>query len=95
MRNTACLHQLVEAQVARSPEAVAVDFEGRQLDFAELNCPPTGWPGIWHVHVRPDTPVGVCLERSPEMVIGLLAILKAGGAYRRSIRTIRRTASVS
>ncbi len=79
---TACLHQLVEAQVARSPDAVAVAFEGRQLTFAELNRSANRLARyLARYNVQPDTPVGVCLERSPEMVIGLLAILKAGGAY--------------
>ncbi|MGA2259018.1 MAG: amino acid adenylation domain-containing protein, partial [Thermoguttaceae bacterium] len=80
--NNACLHQLVEAQVARSPKVVAVDFEGRQLTFAELNHSANRLARhLARYHVRPDMPVGVCLERSPEMVIGLLAIPKAGGAY--------------
>ena len=80
--NTACLHQLVEAQAARSPAAVAVDFEGQQLTFAELNRSANRLARyLARYNVQPDTPVGVCLERSPEMVISLLAILKAGGAY--------------
>ena len=79
---TACLHELVEAQVARSPDAVAVAFEGRQLTFAELNRSANRLARyLARYNVQPDTPVGVCLERSPEMVICLLAILKAGGAY--------------
>ena len=78
----ACLHQLVEAQVARSPQAVAVDFEGRQLTYAELNQNANRLARyLARYDVQPDRPVGVCLERSPEMVIGLLAVLKAGGAY--------------
>ncbi len=81
-RSTACLHELVEAQVARSPEAIAVDFEGRQLTYAELNRSANQLARfLARYDLQPDTPVGVCLERSPEMVVSLLAILKAGGAY--------------
>ncbi len=81
-QSTACLHQQIEAQVARSPAAVAVDFEGQQLTFAELNRKANQLARhLARYNVQPDTPVGVCLERSPEMVVSLLAILKAGGAY--------------
>ncbi len=80
--NTACLHELVEAQVARSPAAVAVDFEGKQLTYAELNCAANQFARyLARYGVGVDTPVGVCLERSTAMVTSLLAILKAGGAY--------------
>ena len=77
-----CLHQLVEDQVARSPEAVAVVCEGRQLTYRELNTRANQlarWLGQFAV--QSDVPVGVCLERSVELVVSLLAILKAGGAY--------------
>ena len=81
-RNTDCLHELIEAQVARSPAAVAVDFEGSQLTYAELNRAANQLARyLARYDVGADTPVGVCLERSPEMVTTLLAILKAGGAY--------------
>ena len=80
--SVACLHQLVEAQAARSPAAIAVDFEGDQLTYSELNRRANQLAALsGALGVQPDRPVGVCLERSPEMVIGLLAILKAGGAY--------------
>jgi amino acid adenylation domain-containing protein len=80
--NSACLHELVEAQVARTPQAVAVDFEGTQLTYAELNCAANRLARyLARYDVRKDTAVGVCLERSPELVTSLLAILKAGGAY--------------
>ena len=77
-----CLQQLVESQVKRTPDAVAVEYEGRQLTYRELNA----WSNqIAHRLVRsgvgPDVTVGVCLERSCEMIVSLLAVLKAGGAY--------------
>ncbi len=77
-----CIHQLFEAQVERTPEAVALRFEGHQLSYAELNARANQ---LAHVLIErgvgPEVLVGICLERSLEMVIGLLAILKAGGAY--------------
>ncbi|HEX7241467.1 MAG TPA: condensation domain-containing protein, partial [Longimicrobiaceae bacterium] len=78
----ACIHELFEAQVARTPGAVAVVYEERSLTYAELN----GRANRLGHHLRergvgPDARVAICVERSPEMVVGLLAILKAGGAY--------------
>jgi amino acid adenylation domain-containing protein/non-ribosomal peptide synthase protein (TIGR01720 family) len=76
------LHELVEAQVSRSPDAVAVDFEGLQISYAELDRRAGRLACLLAaLGVGPDTPVGVCVERSLEMVIALLATLKAGGAY--------------
>ena len=80
--SNACLHELFEAQVARTPEAIAVVFEGRQLTYCELNASANRLARyLARYDIRQDTIVGVCLERSPEMVVALLAILKAGGAY--------------
>ena len=77
-----CLHQLVEAQAARTPEAVAVVFEGQPLTFDGLNRKANQLARyLARYGVGPDTPVGMCLERSVELVVSLLAILKAGGAY--------------
>ncbi|NJM85833.1 MAG: amino acid adenylation domain-containing protein [Hydrococcus sp. RU_2_2] len=77
-----CLHQLVEEQVARSPEAIAVIFEGQKLTYAELDRRADQLACyLQTLGVRPDTLVGICVERSPEMIIGILGILKAGGAY--------------
>jgi pristinamycin I synthase-3/4 len=78
----ACVHELVEAQAARTPGAVAVVFEGERVTYAELN----GRANRLAHHLRalgvgPDVRVGICVERSVEMVVGLLGILKAGGAY--------------
>ncbi len=77
-----CLHQLVEAQVARTPNAIAVEFEQESLTYSDLNRRANQ---LAHHLIRqgigPDSMVGICLERSLEMAIGLLGILKAGGAY--------------
>ncbi|HEY0022709.1 MAG TPA: non-ribosomal peptide synthase/polyketide synthase [Longimicrobium sp.] len=78
----ACLHELFEAQAERTPDAVAVVFEDRSLTYAELNRRANRL--AHHLRGRgvgPDVRVGICVERSPEMVVGLLAVLKAGGAY--------------
>ncbi|WKB55699.1 non-ribosomal peptide synthetase [Eleftheria terrae] len=77
-----CLHELIEACVARQPEAVAVVHEGRTLSYAELNARANRLAHQLRSHgVAPDSRVGVCMERSLEMVVALLATLKAGGAY--------------
>ncbi|WP_199322108.1 non-ribosomal peptide synthetase [Leptolyngbya sp. FACHB-321] len=77
-----CLHQWVEAQVERTPDAIAVSFEGQQLIYQELNQRANQLAHyLQTLGVQPDVLVGLCVDRSLEMVIGLLAILKAGGAY--------------
>ncbi|HVG43862.1 MAG TPA: condensation domain-containing protein, partial [Longimicrobium sp.] len=77
-----CIHELFEAQAARAPGAVAVRFEEESLTYAELNERANR---LAHYLVRlgagPEVRVGLCLERSPEMVVAILAVLKAGGAY--------------
>ncbi|WP_261854730.1 non-ribosomal peptide synthetase [Vibrio spartinae] len=80
--DTSCLHTLIEAQVARTPEATAVVFADQSLSYAELNA-QANQLAHWLIEqgVRPDSRVAVCLERSCELVVSLLAILKAGGAY--------------
>jgi len=76
------LHQLFEEQVKRTPEAVAVVFEDQQLTYRELNHKANQVAHYLQKQgVGPDDLVGICMERSVEMVIGLLGILKAGGAY--------------
>src|SRR5439155_1945954 len=76
------IHELFEAQVERSPTQVALAFERQTLTYAELNARANR---IAHrlraLGVGPDVLVGICVERSLEMVVGLLGILKAGGAY--------------
>ncbi len=77
-----CIHQLFEAQVARTPGAVAVRFEEESLTYRELNARANRLAHhLRALGVGPDARVGICVERGPEMVAGLLAILKAGGAY--------------
>ncbi|MDY6804445.1 MAG: amino acid adenylation domain-containing protein [Cyanobacteriota bacterium] len=77
-----CIHQLFEEQVERSPDAVAVVFENEQLTYRELNAKANQLARyLQSLGVGPEVLVGICLERSLEMVIGLLGILKAGGAY--------------
>src|SRR5262249_49880978 len=70
------------AQVARTPEAVAVVFEDRRLTYAQLNARANQLAHhLRRLGVGPEVLVGICVERSLEMVVGLLGILKAGGAY--------------
>ncbi len=77
-----CMHKLFEAQTARTPEAVAVVFEDRELTYAELNARANQLANyLIALEVGPEVLVGLCVERSLEMVVGLLGILKAGGAY--------------
>ncbi len=81
-RAARCLHELFAEQVERTPAAIAVQEGERSLSYQELN-----WRGNQLAHelrslgVGPDTLVGLCLDRSVEQIVGLLAILKAGGAY--------------
>ena len=77
-----CLHQLFEAQVERTPEAVAVIFEDQQLTYGELNRRANQLAHhLQQLGVKPEALVGLCVERSLDMVVGLLGILKAGGVY--------------
>jgi len=77
-----CIHQLFEAQVEQTPDAVAVVFEDQQLTYRELNSFANQLAHhLSSMDVGPDVLVGICMERSLEMMIGLLGILKAGGAY--------------
>ena len=76
------LHALVEAQAARTPDAVAVAFEGRELKYAELDRRASHlarW--LRGRGIRAERLVGVCVERSMELVVALLGVLKAGAAY--------------
>ncbi|HUR02470.1 MAG TPA: condensation domain-containing protein, partial [Nonomuraea sp.] len=77
-----CVHELVEAQVARTPGAVAVTFEGASLTYRELD-EQAGRVArrLRAAGVRPETLVGVAMERSATMLVTLLGVLKAGGAY--------------
>ncbi|WP_323162117.1 amino acid adenylation domain-containing protein [Pseudomonas fluorescens] len=77
-----CVHQLVEAQAASNPQACAVVFEGESLSYAELNARANRLARhLRTLGVGPDVRVAVCIERSLELPVALLAVLKAGGAY--------------
>ena len=77
-----CIHELFEEQVTKTPEAIAVSFDGQEMTYAELNDAANQLAYyLRNVGVQPNKPVGFCVERSFEMIVGLLAILKAGGAY--------------
>ncbi len=77
-----CIHQLFEAQVERTPDAIAVIFENQHLTYRELNSRANQLAHYLQKQgVKPEVLVGICVERSLEMVVGLLGILKAGGAY--------------
>jgi amino acid adenylation domain-containing protein len=77
-----CTHQIFEERVELSPEAVAVVFEEQQLTYRELNNRANQLAHyLRHLGVGPEVLVGICVERSIEMVVGLLGILKAGGAF--------------
>ncbi|MGY3698972.1 non-ribosomal peptide synthetase component F/aryl carrier-like protein [Bradyrhizobium sp. USDA 3240] len=77
-----CIHELFEQQVQKAPEAVAVVCADERLSYGELNARANRLAHhLIAFGVKPDLPVAICLERSPAMVVGVLAILKAGGAY--------------
>ncbi|MBD2207319.1 amino acid adenylation domain-containing protein [Calothrix sp. FACHB-1219] len=77
-----CIHQLFEAQVERSPDAIAAIYEGEQLTYQQLNQRGNQLAHyLQKLGVKPEVLVGICVERSLEMLVGLLGILKAGGAY--------------
>ncbi len=76
------IHELFEEQAAANPTAVAVVFENEQLSYAELNARANQLAHyLIGKSVRPDDRVAICVERGPQLIIGMLAVLKAGGAY--------------
>ncbi len=77
-----CVHQLFEEQAEKTPDAVAVVFEDQQLTYSELNARANQLAHyLQDMGVGPEVLIGICVERSLEMIVGLLGILKAGGAY--------------
>jgi amino acid adenylation domain-containing protein len=77
-----CVHELFEMQAAQTPDAVALRFQDQALTYAELNARANQLAHrLRAMGVGPDRLVGICVQRSVEMVVGLLGILKAGGAY--------------
>ncbi|MEM9217772.1 MAG: amino acid adenylation domain-containing protein, partial [Cyanobacteria bacterium P01_F01_bin.150] len=78
-----CIHQLFEAQAEKSPDAIAVVFDHQSLTYCELNSKANQLAyRLQHQHhIGPGTLVGICAERSLNLIVGLLSILKTGGAY--------------
>jgi len=78
----ACLYEMFEAQVEQTPDAIAVILENKQLTYRQLNQRANQLAHhLRTLGVGTEILVGICMERSLEMVVGLLGILKAGGAY--------------
>jgi amino acid adenylation domain-containing protein len=81
-RRSRCIHELFEEQVTRTPEAIAVVYGNQQLTYHQLNARANRLAHyLRKLGVGPEVTVGICLENSLEMVVGLFGILKAGGAY--------------
>jgi non-ribosomal peptide synthetase component F len=77
-----CIHELFELQAEQSPDAVAVVSGNEELSYRELNQRANQLARyLLKRGIGPEVPVGMCLDRGPGMVVGLLGILKAGGAY--------------
>ena len=77
-----CIHGRFEAQVARSPDNIAITLGGDRLTYRELNARANQLAHhLSKLGVRPDVLVGICADRTMELVVGVLAILKAGGTY--------------
>ncbi len=77
-----CVHQLFEEQVGLTPDATAVVFENQELSYHELNSRANQLAHhLLNLGVGPDSLVGICVQRSPDMIAALLGIWKAGGAY--------------
>ncbi|MBZ5520985.1 MAG: amino acid adenylation domain-containing protein [Acidobacteriia bacterium] len=77
-----CVHRLVEEQAAKQPAAIAVEYGDECMTYGELNLRADGlahW--LRSVGAGPESRVGICVERGPEMMTGLLGIMKAGAAY--------------
>ncbi|MDM8548422.1 amino acid adenylation domain-containing protein [Desulfobacterales bacterium HSG2] len=77
-----CIHQLFEEQAEKTPDSVAVVFEDEQLTYKTLNAKSNQLAHyLQSLGVGPEVLVGICIERSADMIMGILGILKAGGAY--------------
>ena len=77
-----CLHDVFAAQAAATPQAVALEHEGEAMTYAELDAASAAWARRLAARgVRRGSLVGVCFERTPEMVVAVLAVLRAGAAY--------------
>ena len=81
-RRDLCIHDFFEDQVERTPEATAVIYDHERLTYSELNARANQLAHYLRKQgVAPEVLVGICVERSVEMLVGILGILKAGGAY--------------
>ncbi|HEX2091249.1 MAG TPA: amino acid adenylation domain-containing protein, partial [Longimicrobiaceae bacterium] len=77
-----CVHDLLQAQAAHTPDAVAVSWRGERVRYAELDRRANRLAhALLRRGVGPETRVGICLSRTPELLVALLGALKAGGAY--------------
>ena len=77
-----CVHQLIEAQVDRTPDAIAVASQKDQLTYRELDRRANQLANYLRgLGIGPDVPVGICMDRSTQMMIALVGIMKAGGTY--------------
>ena len=77
-----CIHRLFESQVELTPDAVAVEQDGQKLTYRQLSDRANQLAHyLQSLGVKPETLVGICIERSLDMIIGLLGVIKAGGAY--------------
>jgi amino acid adenylation domain-containing protein len=77
-----CIHELFEAQAERTPEAIALEYQDQRITYRELDRKANQLAHyLVHLGIGREKRVGICIERSIEMVVGLMGILKAGGAY--------------
>ena len=77
-----CVHHLFEEQAAKTPLAVAAELAEQRLTYGELDQHANQLAHhLLKLGVGPDVRVGICMERSPELLVALLGVLKAGGAY--------------
>ncbi|HKD06956.1 MAG TPA: amino acid adenylation domain-containing protein [Bryobacteraceae bacterium] len=77
-----CIHEIFEEQVDRAPESIAVIFEDKRLTYAQLNARANQLAHrLRALGGGPESLIGICLDRSPDMLVAILAVLKCGGAY--------------
>ncbi|MGF9909648.1 non-ribosomal peptide synthase/polyketide synthase [Brevibacillus porteri] len=77
-----CIHQAFEHQVKKTPDAIGLMYKEMEMTYAELNQRANQLAHhLLAQGVKPDTLVGICIERSPEMIVGILGVMKAGAAY--------------
>ena len=91
-----CIHRVVSQQARRSPAALAVSGNGKQLNYSDLERRSDQLARkLRSLGIGQEVLVGICMERSPEMIIALLGVLKAGGAYVPMDQVIRANGSHS